>query len=102
DAVDARDEILQTVRRIEIPVPDLVLLRIEVLFATLFARPVFDKLECRPIDPVTGAERRGQQVPYHERRAPPDLEKFRQDIGSIRPQIRAEKFADGSSCELSE
>ena len=74
DRVDARDEVAQAVRPLEVPVADLVLLRVEIFLAARLARLVLQQLEGRAVDAVAGRQRRGQHQPHHERRPAAELQ----------------------------
>ena len=64
--VHSRDQVVQAVWTIEIPVAELVLLRIEVFLAARLARLVLEQFERRTIDAVVSAERRGEHETRHE------------------------------------
>src|ERR1700692_4275566 len=52
DAVHARDEVAQAVRTLQVPVTQLVLLRIKIIFAAGVARRMLHELKCRAVYPV--------------------------------------------------
>src|ERR1041385_527151 len=82
----------KTGRTIDVPALELVLLRIEVLLASGRPRHVLSELEGRSIDTVACAQGCRQHQANSEGRSSADLEKFRQDVGSIRPQVGTKEF----------
>ena len=102
DRVHARDQIAQALGAIEVPRPDLILLRVEILFAAGFARRILEELECRPVDPVIRAQRRGEQEPRTERGSAVVLQVLRQDVGRVRPHVGPEIVLPGSAGKLVE
>ena len=60
-AVHPADQVAQAVGAFEVPVPDLVLLRVEVFLAARLAGGALLQLEHRSVDPVVRAEPGGEQ-----------------------------------------
>src|SRR5678815_2782434 len=80
----------QARRIVQIPVADLILLRIEVLFAALTHREVFAQFEGGAVNSIVGTQSGGQQQANHEGGAAALLQKFSEDVWSIGPQIGTE------------
>ena len=102
DAVHAADEVRQALRPLELPVADLILLRVEVLLAALFQWLALLEFEGGPVDPVAGPERGCKHEPLHERRPPARLKLLGQDVRRVRPQVRTEELGDAGLGELGE
>src|SRR5262245_25426085 len=92
DAIYVADKLPQTVRSFKIPLPDLILLRMQILFASRFTRNVLTEFESRAVNPITGSQRRRQDEPGHECRASSMLQLFRQDVRRIGPEVGSKKF----------
>ena len=84
DRVHAADERREAARVVEVPVAQLVLLRVEVLLAAGLARRALEQLERRPVDAVGRAERRRQHEARLERRPAAVLEVGVEDVGRVR------------------
>ena len=100
DLVDASDEILQAARRIEVPAPELVLLRIQVLFACRLARRIHAQLECRAVDSIICAQGCRQSQTDHKGGAASGLQKLMKDVRRVRPKIRAKILTNRRPCQL--
>src|SRR5216684_4996796 len=85
NAVDACDEILQAPRTLQIPMLQLVLLGVEVLFAAGLPGGVVAKLERRAVYAVVRPHRGGKNQAHHESGAASGLQEFRENVGGIRP-----------------
>ena len=101
DLVHPADQFGQTVTAIEIARFDLILLRVEILFAPWFDRHVLGELESA-VDAVARAERGGQNQTHLKRWTTTVLQVLMQDIRRIREQIGAEVFANVRLGELLE
>ena len=64
DPVHHADELPQAVRASDLPVTDLVLFRVQVLFLSGYQRTVLAELVGGPVDPVAGSQRRGQSYNF--------------------------------------
>src|SRR5215467_3093256 len=93
DAIYVADKFPQTVRSFKIPLPDLILLRMQILFASRFTRNVLTEFESRTVNPITGSQRRRQDEPGHECRASSMLQLLRQNVRRIGPEVGSKKFA---------
>ncbi len=102
DPVHPADERRQAVRPGQVPVPELVLLRIEVLLAPGRDRRVLAELERRPVDPVRRGEGGRQHEAQLERRMAAVLQELVQDVRRVRPHVRAEVLADRAAGQLRE
>ena len=58
------------------------------------------QLEDRPVNPVVGAQRGGEHQAGEEGRTPAALELLGQDVGRVRPEVRAEVVGDIGLGEL--
>ena len=76
----------EAVRPARVPRPDLVFLGVQILFAPGFSGAVFDELEGRSINPVTGAQSGCQDQSRYEGLPAAELEVLCQYVGSVRPQ----------------
>ena len=77
-------------RALEVPVPDLVLLGVEVLLAAGLARHVLEQLEGRAVDAVVRRQRRREHAAARMNAgAAAVLQVLVQDVGRIRPDVRA-------------
>ena len=65
----------------------------EILLAPRPDGAVFGQFVSRTVDAIAGAQRRCQNQPCHKRGPAAELQILRQNIGSVRPQVRAEEFA---------
>src|SRR5829696_1562831 len=63
DTIDPSDKLAQTVRPVEIPMPDFIFLRMQVFFTPRLAGLVLAEFIGRPVNAVTGTERRRQHQP---------------------------------------
>src|ERR1051326_8698411 len=94
DLVHPGDQVGQVSRGGKVALLDFVFFRIEVFLAARLARFVFAKNERRSVQPIRGAERRGQNQARHKGGASPKLQVLWENIGSIRPETWAKVFAD--------
>src|SRR5471030_246061 len=67
DAVHRRNQIAQTFGLIYIPVPELVLFRIQILFVSRMHWTRLKQLERRAVNSIVRAKRRRKQKADHER-----------------------------------
>src|SRR5215472_6317248 len=102
EAVDLGDQRPQAARPLQVPVPDLILLRVQVLLAPGGQRRHLRQFEGRPIDAVARAQRRGEHEAQRARSATTGLQRVRQYVLGIRPEVRPEVLADRGLCQLSE
>jgi hypothetical protein len=102
DPVHPADERREALDRVEVPVADLVLLRVQVLLVPGSRRAVLRELEDGPVDAVVRGERRGQHEPGEERGAPAGLELTGKDVGGVRPQVGPEEIAHRRLAQLAE
>ena len=100
DAVDRRDEILDVVRVLPIPVTILVLLRVQIFLAAGH-RPALAQFESA-VDAVGRAERRRQDQADPERRRTALLQIGVQDVRRVGEEIRAEELRHLGAGELGE
>src|SRR5688500_4197984 len=92
----------EAVRTLEVPVLDLVLLRIEVLLAARLARRALLQLVRRAIDAVVRRQRRGQHRAHDERRPAAVLQRLVQDVGGVGPAVGPEILPRVGGSELGE
>src|SRR6185312_6102689 len=74
----------------------------EIFFAARGAWRVLRKLESGPVDSIVCAERRREKQPHHECRTSSDLESFRQNIRSVRPEVGSEIIAQRRLIQIGE
>src|ERR1022692_1408267 len=80
----------------------LIFLRVEVFLATGFARRTFHQLVSRPVEAVIRGQRRRQYESGGKYLAKARLQRFMQDVGRIRPNIRSKVFSSGPAAEFGE
>ena len=93
NCVDLRNQTAEIVRSADVPALQLVLLGVEVLLAPRLGRRMLAQLEGRPVDAVTGAERRGEDEPGDEGCSPALHQVLGQDVGRVWPSVRAKVIA---------
>src|SRR2546426_8722875 len=92
-AIHTSHEIANVLRPIVVPYPNLVLLRVTILLCPGNGAPLTE-LKGRSVDPVGGAERRGEHEPDLERRPAAVLKKRVQYIRGVGEEIRPQVFGD--------
>ena len=92
DAVEARDVVAEGLGRLQVPLPDLVLLGVEVLLAPLLPGRGDQQLEGGAVDPVARAQRGGEDEARHEGGPPAVLEVLGEDVRRVRPEVGAEEL----------
>src|SRR5690606_3936634 len=100
---DAADDRRQRIWAVQVPVPDLVLLGVEILLRPRVAGSRLHQFECRSVDDVVRRQGGGQDEPGDERAATPGLEVLGQDVGSVGPEVRSEELgwlAAGQLCRV--
>src|SRR5206468_5535110 len=89
DAIHPRHKLLQAVTLLQIPSADLVLFRIEIFLTAFGARTMLAEFECRTIDAIGGAECGRQHQAYEKGRATTVLQKLRENVRGVGPQVWA-------------
>src|SRR5215472_2104999 len=102
EAVDLGDQRPQAARPLQVPVPDLILLRVQVVLATRRQRRHLRQFEGRSIDAVARAQRRRQHEAQCTRGATTCLQGVSQDVRGIRPEVGPEILADRGLSQLNE
>src|SRR5260370_28695946 len=85
DPVAARNQVLQALRTTHVPLFQLVLLRIQILFAPLLQWRVFAKLEGGTVDSIVCTESGGKNEADHESRTASHLQELGKYVGRIGP-----------------
>ena len=85
-----------------VPVADLVLLAVEVLFAAGLGGDVFAELEGGAVDAVAGGEGGGEDDALHEGGAAAVLERGVEDVRRVGPDVGGEEVGDGRLGDLFE
>src|SRR5262245_9269483 len=101
DAVQQRDQRLEAPGGVQVPMANLVLLRVPVILRAR-ERVADAELEGRTVDPVAAHQRGGEDQPDLERRAAARLEVLVQDVGRVREEVRSHVLADRGLRELGE
>src|SRR4029453_7950376 len=92
----------ETVRALEIPLLELVLLGVEVLLTPGLARLPLGELEGRAVDPVARGQRRRENEPRDEGGSTAVLEVLGEDVRRVRPDVRPEELALLAAGQLAE
>ena len=87
---------------LEVPLSDLVLLRLEILLGAGPDRFVLLQFERGTVDPVARAEGRSEDEPSHERGLSTVLQILVEDVRRVGPQVRTEEVPDRRLRELAE
>ncbi len=95
DLIDLRDERSETRACVAVPVTNLVLLAVEILFTTGFGGKIFAQFIGRAVDAVVRAKCCRKDQALHEGRAAAVLKGGMQDVGRVWPEIRMKEVATG-------
>src|ERR1700733_8551281 len=85
--IDLGDQRSEAVAGRAVPMANLVLFAVEILFTSLLRRSVFAKLEGWAIDTVVWAQGSGKDQALHKGRAPAGLKRGVEDVGGVGPEI---------------
>src|ERR1700739_824310 len=100
--IDSRDQWTKAVGTIEIPMPDLVFLGIEIFFAAVTDGAIFQQLKGWPIDAVVRAQRCCQNQANCKCGRAAHLQELSQNVGRVRPLVWAKELAHWSLSQLSQ
>src|SRR5215510_6321027 len=102
DAIHPRNQLLQALTLLQVPIAYLVFFRIEIFLTAFEARTMLAEFEGRTIDAIGGAERGGQHQAYEKGRSATVLQILRENVGGVGPQVWAEILTDIGLCQLGE
>ena len=92
DLIEPGDERREAPGGVEIAVPQLVFLRVEIFLASRSVGRGFEELHRRSVDPPGADRERGESQPDLEHRPAPLLERGVEDVRGVRPEGGAEEI----------